>query len=289
MKKISLIVAVYNGEKTIWRCVESLLAQTLPDCEIIVVDDGSTDGTHKLLEGFKDKFPRLRLITCAENRGQRAAQYLGYLAATGEYVSAVDADDYVGPSRFESLCELSVHAPIVVSAMTRVETDGHTHPMAKDLRTGLVPVEEFFPVLYGEPTDKLFPRELVLAGCERYCLFHGDNAWRQSANMPLFWAMLKAGRIIHTGQADYYYTNSPDSNSKTITLERADQELSNVLRRYVFLSHEFPEYRQTIARKFRNFLDHNIWTKISMLLGPDTRQSLEGRYQYIKKTLDAAA
>lgn len=92
MALLSVIVPVYNGEKTIEKCINSLLLQSLSDIEIIVVNDGSTDSTEDILKKFSDE--RIRVITIP-NSGQGIARNKGIEISQGKYVGFVDADDTV--------------------------------------------------------------------------------------------------------------------------------------------------------------------------------------------------
>ena len=92
MAKVSVIIPVYNGEKTIKRCLDSVTAQTLADIEIIVVNDGSTDGTADIVTALCDS--RIRLLT-VPNGGQGYARNKGMDASSGEYYAFVDADDEI--------------------------------------------------------------------------------------------------------------------------------------------------------------------------------------------------
>ncbi|MCD8390767.1 MAG: glycosyltransferase [Firmicutes bacterium] len=98
MLKVSVITPVYNGEKTIARCVDSILAQTLTETEIIVVNDGSTDKTAEILSGYKN----IRVIN-QENAGQGFARNRGIDAARGEYIAFVDADDTIEPNMLAAM------------------------------------------------------------------------------------------------------------------------------------------------------------------------------------------
>ena len=98
--KLSVIIPVYNGEKTIKETLDSLFSQTLSDIEVIVVNDGSTDNTLEILRSFTDK--RLKVITI-ENSGQGIARNKGLEIAEGEYVGFVDADDSVECDMFERM------------------------------------------------------------------------------------------------------------------------------------------------------------------------------------------
>lgn len=92
--KYSVIIPAYNRESTLPRCLDSLLAQPRSDVQIIVVDDGSTDGTGQILRGYAEKYPAVQYLY-KENGGVSSARNLGLDHARGKYVSFVDSDDYV--------------------------------------------------------------------------------------------------------------------------------------------------------------------------------------------------
>ena len=100
MAKVSVIIPVYNGEKTIKRCLDSVTAQTLADIEIIVVNDGSTDGTADIVTAQGDS--RIRLFT-VPNGGQGYARNTGMDASSGEYYAFVDADDEIEKDMLEKM------------------------------------------------------------------------------------------------------------------------------------------------------------------------------------------
>ena len=99
---ISVIIPVYNGEKYLPTCMESLLGQTYARLEIILVDDGSRDTSADLCDGYAARDSRVRVIH-QENRGVSAARNAGLDLASGAYVAFVDADDYVEPDFLERL------------------------------------------------------------------------------------------------------------------------------------------------------------------------------------------
>ncbi len=98
MVDVTVVIPVYNGEKTIEKCINSVLSQTLENIEVIVVNDGSTDKTEEIIKSFSD--PRLKLLTI-ENSGQGFARNVGIDAATGRYIGFVDADDTVEADMYE--------------------------------------------------------------------------------------------------------------------------------------------------------------------------------------------
>jgi len=123
--KVSVIVPVYNAERYIAACLDSLMKQTLRQCEIIVVDDGSTDGSRSIVEQFQLEDDRIILIR-QSNQGVSAARNTGLHAASGEYIGFVDADDYVKPDMYERLYSdaLAFDCDVVLSNFES-ELEGH--------------------------------------------------------------------------------------------------------------------------------------------------------------------
>lgn len=99
---ISIIVPVYRAEKYLENCIESLLAQTYTDLEIILIDDGSPDASGQICDAYATKDRRIKVIH-QENLGQSAARNAGLEAASGEYVGFADADDAVDTCMYEEL------------------------------------------------------------------------------------------------------------------------------------------------------------------------------------------
>lgn len=102
---VSIIVAVYNAQKYLRQCVQSVLDQTYKDIEILLIDDGSTDNSAQICDEFAKKDSRVRVIH-KENEGESATRNLGVKEARGEYITFVDNDDYVAPDFIESMLVL---------------------------------------------------------------------------------------------------------------------------------------------------------------------------------------
>lgn len=100
--KISIVIPAYNIEKVIERCVNSVLAQTYSNIEVVIVNDGSTDGTLKVLRSLKKRDSRISVIDKL-NEGVTKARLTGVEASTGEWVGFVDGDDYIEPEMYEHL------------------------------------------------------------------------------------------------------------------------------------------------------------------------------------------
>ncbi len=102
MAVISVIVPVYNVEKYLSKCLDSIINQTFSDIEIICVNDGSTDRSRKILETYKKKDSRIKIVD-KKNGGLSSARNAGMLVATGEFFSFIDSDDWVEETMLEKL------------------------------------------------------------------------------------------------------------------------------------------------------------------------------------------
>lgn len=120
MIKVSIIVPVYNVEKYLEKCLDSLINQTLKDIEIICVNDGSTDTSQKILEKYSKKDNRITIIN-QENAGLSVARNSGIDIAKGEYIGFVDSDDWVDLNFYEKLYNSAIEndADIAVSSIIR--------------------------------------------------------------------------------------------------------------------------------------------------------------------------
>ncbi len=98
MAKVSIIVPVYNVEKYLEKCLDSLVNQTFKDIEIIIVNDGSTDNCKKIIDKYYAKYNNLIKVINQENKGLGAARNTGLKSATSDYIIFVDSDDYVEPN-----------------------------------------------------------------------------------------------------------------------------------------------------------------------------------------------
>lgn len=159
---ISVIVPVYNRKETLERCVKSLLDQTFSELEIILVDDGSTDGSGAVCNALSREDIRIRVIH-KENGGVSSARNAGIEAAKGEYLMFMDSDDYAELQMAEKLLESIGDDDIAICGF-------HHHYQGRDIvRIPNVPGQrgdENFLSLYGQgfmnmPWNKLYRSELA--------------------------------------------------------------------------------------------------------------------------------
>ena len=122
---LSVIIPVYNVERYVAECIESVINQTYNDLEIIIVNDGSTDNSLKICEAYAKRDKRIKIIN-KENGGISSARNTGLDNATGKYIGFVDSDDYIGEDMYEKLVEACIDNNAKASVCHAVTfTDGN--------------------------------------------------------------------------------------------------------------------------------------------------------------------
>ena len=119
---ISVIINVYNGEKYIKKCLESIINQTYKNLEILIINDGSTDNTLSICQSYKDE--RIRIIT-QENIGLSKSRNVGIENAKGEYLYFIDADDFVELDVIEYLHNLCKKYNVLISTSNAINVYGY--------------------------------------------------------------------------------------------------------------------------------------------------------------------
>ena len=220
--KVSVIIPVYNSEKSIRKCLDSVLAQTLNEIEIICVDDGATDSSPQILEEYAQKDARVRVIH-QENAGAGAARNLGLRMARGEYLSILDADDFFEPEMLALSYQKAkdTNSDIVVFSCNIFDDRlGRFRPCDYSIRQYLLPDKEpfcsfdvkrnVFRLFIGWAWDKLF--------CTEFIQENGFTFQEQRTTNDMFFvfsAIMKAQRITTMPQVLAHYRQSEGSLSVT--------------------------------------------------------------------------
>lgn len=160
MPAVSIIVPVYNVKKYLRRCIDSILAQTFTDIEVLLVDDGSTDGSGAICDEYAQRDNRVRVFH-KKNGGVSMARNLGLDKATGKWVMFVDSDDEVTPQ----ICErLLLHATerCMPMCMWREGTEDD-YVLVDSVIKGSVahPIREILRIKYHHPWDKIYERAII--------------------------------------------------------------------------------------------------------------------------------
>lgn len=219
--KVSVIVPVYNTEKYLAKCLDSLVNQTLSDMEIVVVNDGSPDGSQKIIEAYAAKFPQIKAFQ-KPNGGLSDARNFGIAQAEGEYIGFVDSDDFVSTEMFEKMYEKAVEhgAEIVLCDLEKVNERGEAFrdlPQSPQLPERINLAEDF--TIFGEMScfacNKLFKKELFET--------HRFKKGIHFEDIELIPQLVLKSRVIAKINSPFYqYFERQDSITKTHTLKGLD-------------------------------------------------------------------
>ncbi|MDO5445766.1 MAG: glycosyltransferase, partial [Eubacteriales bacterium] len=190
--KISVIIPVYNAEKFLRSCLDSVLNQTMDDYEVILINDGSTDSSPEIIGEYQEKYPeKIRSLT-VDNGGQGRAKNFGIDMSCGEYITNVDSDDRIAPDMLEKMYSAAVEndADVVVCDFFRVIDGKEFYEEAKLTENPLSAV--------GQCWNKLFRRSLV--GDIRYPvgLWYEDSEFSGKL-------MISSRKTVFVHEALYYY------------------------------------------------------------------------------------
>ena len=221
MPKLSVIVPVYNTEKYLRECVDSILAQTFTDFELILVDDGSTDGSGAICDEYAAKDPRIQVIH-QQNGGATVARRSGVRIARGEYVTFVDSDDWIDKDMYRIMLTWEP-AGIIICNMTKATNDG-MFDIKCCVDSGEYDkqalIDRFYPVMlfdfercqpavHPSLCNKLIRADIIRNVIENVSenITYGEDALCSYA------CILDAERIYLTDQQLYYYRENPKSVS----------------------------------------------------------------------------
>ena len=252
---LSIIVPAFNCKDSISRCITSIKQQTIKDFEVIVIDDGSTDGTSDILDRLCCNDQRFKVIH-QSNKGVGAARNTGLELANGDVIGWVDSDDYVLSDYFEimvrniakhsvdiSMCDLVVERqgsfrydyPIdnLSRKLTRLEA---LTLLCRDGNCKSWLMNKCFKRYLFE--DIRFPERMAL---EDYSVLHKIFA--------------KAEGVFYTKETFYNYEENPKSLTHDVTLEDRWNWVYPAAERYEFIKKHYPEIRDVASQSVINFVE----------------------------------
>ena len=233
---ISVIVPIYNIERYLPYCLDSIIGQTYKDIEIILIDDGSTDKSPMICDKYANKDKRFRGIHQV-NEGVSAARNKGLEIAKGDFISFIDGDDCIHPIMLETLfncftqntCDVAMVKAIVSNIM-------YNYPDIYPSKSKLLTQEEIIRGLFSESTEdwqfitilnKLYPRKLI----NRY-LFSGEfgedllfnsQVFLQTTTLAfveseLYYYVQRSDSLLHTSVKRFYFVNDIHTFFKVYTI-----------------------------------------------------------------------
>lgn len=244
--KISIVVPVYNVERFLSDCIESILNQTFRDIELILVNDGSTDQSGAICDQYAKHDERIVVIH-KENGGQSSARNKGINAAKGDFVGFIDSDDWIQEDMYEVLYSKAIEADADIAACNIIEfqKDGSKRYFCQDTSDLVYDRQTAMGELYlnerlsFSPCNKIYKRTLFkeIRFKEGYILEDVDFAYR---------IIHQSTKIYYTGQALYNYRyNEKSTLRKDFSKKRLDEyEVRRDM--YLFYLKHYPEYSNEV-------------------------------------------
>lgn len=270
-KLISVIVPIYNVEKYLDKCIESIVNQTYKNLEIILVDDGSPDNCPRMCDYWASRDERIKVIH-KKNGGLSSARNAGFEASNGEYVSFVDSDDWLDENTFEELLKNNDEQVDFVSFGLLEEFDTETH---QELRadTVLYNQDEIFSNILkddsvaGYACNKLFKRLII--GDDRF-----DETLMSCEDIDFCVRIARKCRYaLHTDSKFYHYRQRKDSmtgdfsyNPRKLSVIKAYENIMPIYAEYA------PENSYIVER---NYLKQNLNVKGRMILSKVNDSSIK--------------
>lgn len=253
--KVSIVVAVFNSSEYLTKCVQSILHQTLTELELILVDDGSTDGSGRLCDDLALRDSRIRVLH-QRNQGPAAARNSGMSIAGGKYIGFVDSDDWVDDRMYEVLYMAAEQNTADMAFCDYWKEDGtaphkmSSYPSPTDLFDRAQIERRFLPYFFGYSDAELHKNHRAICPFADYssyiwlCIFRTELIWKNHLLFPdekkyynednlfnlnfLFYART----IRHIPEAYYHYRANDSSFTRKFNAGYADMRLS----KYAFLS-----------------------------------------------------
>ncbi len=268
--KISIIIPAFNAENHINQAITSALSQSYNNIEVIVVDDGSSDNTVKIVKSFTDE--RLKLLENEENRGVSYSRNRAIEEASGMWIALLDADDWYAPNRLEKLVPiaLSENADLLADDIYFIREKesspwstflleiGKPFETLKQISTSdfIQSINPFLGIPSFGYTKPLIKREFLLNNGIKY-----DENLQLSEDFLLYLECLCHGaRFLFTPQPYYYYNNREFSLTNVTNLEyfKGSEEIFTKFLQKKIVAPEL-EYHKSLSEVLRAFRKHVIY------------------------------
>lgn len=272
-KVCSIIIPVFNSEKYIERCMESVIRQTYNNIEIIIVNDGSTDKTLELCQEYQKRDDRITILTGQGHMGVCRARKLGIKSAMGEYITFVDSDDWIEEDCLGSRMECIADADVVLSGYY-TEREEQTPIHYPCIHTGIYKGEEIKYIwrhLFSAEDENVYP----VLWCNTYRTskmqevidFIPDNLIFYEDYCITFMMLLEKADIVNV-KNDIGYHNCVNENSTT-SLNHRDEYLNTLHLYYQFLCKlvERHSYKSFLLPELNNYWRRVFKYDVPSILG----------------------
>lgn len=239
MCKVSIIVPIYNTEKYLKKCLDSLVNQTLDDIEIILINDGSTDNSQNIIDEYSSIYLNKIKSFTKENGGQASARNLGITKATGQYIGFVDSDDWIELNMYEELYNKAIKDNLdIVCCNLFLIMNGVKQKCAERL---IYPnnITKNYIINECDPCNKIIKKDLLL---NNNIVFLENRIYEDLAMIPTL--ALYTNRI---GYIDYYLYNYLIREGSTMNQTKYNKKLEDIF--YVM---------EELSNKFKNSFSEEL-------------------------------
>ena len=252
---ISIIVPVYNVEKYLEKCINSIINQTYKNLDIILINDGSTDNSGKVCDKFKSKDSRIKVIH-KENGGLSDARNAGLKIANGEYIGFVDSDDYIAPDMFETLYNLTQKYNAEISIVSFYEIYNTKTIGVRDSRQlqQMNKIEAIKELLLDSKIQSYAWNKLFKKNLFENLKFPTDKNFEDIATTLLLFE--KANKIVLFEDPKYYYLRRDDSIVGVRNYKTYKDYLDVIYNKYFYLD---GKYQELDLYNAYNYIINMIW------------------------------
>jgi len=216
MPLVSIIIPVYNVEKYILRCLASIQQQSLKDIEIIIVNDCTPDHSMSVVNELAKDDHRISILNLERNEGPMIARKKGYMAATGDYITFCDGDDYLPPTAIETLYHAAIesNADIISGNIMYINESGERCPWMNRLKYGNSREGIFKSLLRHELGHNLCSKMFKAALLQKKEYRTYKNATNGEDGCMLYQIIANMTSIVQIKDAVYYYVQNAESSSQ---------------------------------------------------------------------------
>ena len=218
--KITILVAVYNTEKYLRECLDSLINQTYKNLQIICIDDASTDGSLDILHEYTQKDNRILVLQNEINSGQSKTRNHGLKYADGDYITFVDSDDFIAPDTFENIINVFNNNPLtdcVLFDFIRFWEDGNTESYVNHTDKTVFTGEEAMKLSLDWSIHGVY-----VLRADIHKKYPYDESTRYTADDITTKQHFFSSREVRLSSGKYFYRQRSESISNAITIRRFD-------------------------------------------------------------------
>lgn len=259
---VSIIVPIYNSEKHIKKCIESILKQTYEYIELILVDDGSIDNSTKIIDDYKQKYERIKVLH-KKNGGVSSARNEGIKLSTGKYIMFIDSDDYIEKNYVQIMITIAEQNSIEFLISDHIIDDDKGEHRCRISEN----IDQIEDITYPKFLDEYFLNYNMCTSCktlfsknmiEDNSIFFDKNMSYGEDMLFAFKAYISSKKSYYVNNAGYHYVMNSESVSHSKDVYKCNKYMDDNLKMYKFYLNKIVNEKTkkyAIARCLLNYLN----------------------------------